>query len=195
MSENAYVEALSRIPRGETRTYAEIAALAGRPSGARAAGRAVSCCPTDARTPWHRAVRADGALSIDPDRAQEQIERLRRESARPKTGESVARWSRRVGAAFVGSWRSRRYLPRDDPRLEAFDPLFVERFANEEAALERHFAPFEADGAERDASPARGPTKRAPEPRTTDVNSAPRTPSRTMPPSRGARTRAAEAED
>lgn len=140
-----YVAALAQIPRGSTRTYGEVAALAGKASAARAAGRAVTSVPIESRAPWHRAVRADGAFSIDPERASVQLDRLRKDGARPRASESVARWAKRVDASHVGSWRSRRYLPRDDPRVDAFDPRFVEPFLDETSALARHFAPFDVD--------------------------------------------------
>jgi alkylated DNA nucleotide flippase Atl1 len=144
MTENAYIEALSKIPKGETRTYGEIARLAGRPTGARAAGRAVSACPSDAKTPWHRAVTADGGLSIDPERAASQLERLRKEGARPKEGESVVKWARRTKAAFVGDWKGRRFAAFDHERVAGFDPERVERMASAADAKARGFAPIEA---------------------------------------------------
>lgn len=143
MTENAYIEALSKIPKGETRTYGEIARLAGRPTGARAAGRAVSACPSDAKTPWHRAVTADGGLSIDPDRAALQLERLRKEGARPKEGESVGKWAKRTKAAFVGDWKGRRFAAFDHERVAGFDPERVERIASAADAKARGFEPIE----------------------------------------------------
>jgi methylated-DNA-protein-cysteine methyltransferase-like protein len=143
MTNNPYLEALSKIPRGETRSFFEIAALAGRPKGARAAGRAVSSCPADATIPWQRAVNAEGAFSIDPERAAVQLERLRAEGARPRAEESVERWARRVKAECVGSWKGRRFAARDDERVAQFPAQFVERFASAAQARERGFHPFD----------------------------------------------------
>ena len=56
-------QALRRIPAGETRTYAELAAMAGRPGAARAAGRACAVNPVSLAVPCHRALGADGALT------------------------------------------------------------------------------------------------------------------------------------
>jgi AraC family transcriptional regulator of adaptative response/methylated-DNA-[protein]-cysteine methyltransferase len=55
-------EALRAIPRGETRTYSEIAAAIGRPGAARAVARACATNPLALLTPCHRVVRRDGGL-------------------------------------------------------------------------------------------------------------------------------------
>ena len=54
---------LAAIPCGETRTYSEIAAAAGRPGAARAVGRAVATNPIPIVIPCHRVVGADGSLT------------------------------------------------------------------------------------------------------------------------------------
>ena len=54
--------ALSRIPRGETRTYAEIARAIGNPAAVRAVGSACGANPVALVIPCHRAVRTDGGL-------------------------------------------------------------------------------------------------------------------------------------
>lgn len=54
--------ALRRIPRGETRTYSEIARRMGTPSAARAVGRACAANPTPVVVPCHRVVAKSGAL-------------------------------------------------------------------------------------------------------------------------------------
>jgi len=53
---------LRRIPRGETRTYGEIAAAIGAPAAVRAVGSACGANPIALVVPCHRAVRADGGL-------------------------------------------------------------------------------------------------------------------------------------
>jgi AraC family transcriptional regulator of adaptative response/methylated-DNA-[protein]-cysteine methyltransferase len=53
---------LRSIPRGETRTYAEVAHDVDVPGGARAVGRACADNPTPLVIPCHRVVRADGGL-------------------------------------------------------------------------------------------------------------------------------------
>lgn len=53
---------LRRIPKGETRSYAEIAAAAGKPTAIRAAGSANGANPVAVLVPCHRVVRADGSI-------------------------------------------------------------------------------------------------------------------------------------
>lgn len=55
-------EALQRIPRGETRSYAQIARDIGRPSAARAVARACATNQVAVVIPCHRVVREDGGL-------------------------------------------------------------------------------------------------------------------------------------
>jgi len=54
--------ALQAIPRGETRTYAQIAASLGRPSAARAVARACASNRVAIAVPCHRVIRGDGGL-------------------------------------------------------------------------------------------------------------------------------------
>jgi AraC family transcriptional regulator, regulatory protein of adaptative response / methylated-DNA-[protein]-cysteine methyltransferase len=53
---------LQRIPRGETITYAELAARIGSPKAVRAVGTACGANPVAVVVPCHRVVRADGSL-------------------------------------------------------------------------------------------------------------------------------------
>jgi len=55
-------EELRRIPRGETRTYADIAKAVGAPAAVRAVGSACGANPVALVVPCHRAVRTDGGL-------------------------------------------------------------------------------------------------------------------------------------
>lgn len=54
------LEHVSLLGRGETASYARVAAMAGRPGAARAAGRAMACNPVPLVIPCHRVVRSDG---------------------------------------------------------------------------------------------------------------------------------------
>jgi methylated-DNA-[protein]-cysteine S-methyltransferase len=54
---------LQRIPYGETRTYAQLAAMIGRPAAARAVGRANAMNRIPIVIPCHRVVGADGSLT------------------------------------------------------------------------------------------------------------------------------------
>lgn len=55
-------EELRRIPRGETRTYGEIARAIGKPRAVRAVGSACGANPVALVIPCHRALRADGGI-------------------------------------------------------------------------------------------------------------------------------------
>jgi AraC family transcriptional regulator of adaptative response/methylated-DNA-[protein]-cysteine methyltransferase len=55
-------EELRRIPRGETRTYQDIARAVGAPAAVRAVGSACGANPVALAVPCHRAVRTDGGL-------------------------------------------------------------------------------------------------------------------------------------
>ncbi|HEX2565618.1 MAG TPA: methylated-DNA--[protein]-cysteine S-methyltransferase [Burkholderiales bacterium] len=55
-------DALLRIPRGETRTYAELARSLGAPAAVRAVGSACGANPVALVIPCHRALRTDGGL-------------------------------------------------------------------------------------------------------------------------------------
>jgi methylated-DNA-[protein]-cysteine S-methyltransferase len=53
---------VAKIPRGQVRTYGQVAAAAGRPGAARAVGTLMSKNLDTARVPCHRVVRADGKI-------------------------------------------------------------------------------------------------------------------------------------
>jgi AraC family transcriptional regulator of adaptative response/methylated-DNA-[protein]-cysteine methyltransferase len=55
-------EALRAIPRGETRSYGEVARAIGQPTGARAVARACATNPVALVIPCHRVVRENGEL-------------------------------------------------------------------------------------------------------------------------------------
>jgi len=54
------LEAVQTIPRGETRTYGEVAAHMGKPGRARAIGRALSANPFPVIVPCHRVLSKKG---------------------------------------------------------------------------------------------------------------------------------------
>jgi AraC family transcriptional regulator of adaptative response/methylated-DNA-[protein]-cysteine methyltransferase len=76
---------LKRIPAGETRTYADIAAAVGSPNAVRAAGSANGANNVAVLIPCHRVIRTDGTLGgyayglerkqalLDKERAQERL--------------------------------------------------------------------------------------------------------------------------
>jgi AraC family transcriptional regulator of adaptative response/methylated-DNA-[protein]-cysteine methyltransferase len=55
-------ETLRRIPRGETRSYAQIAREMKQPKAVRAVARAIARNPVAVIVPCHRVVRSDGSL-------------------------------------------------------------------------------------------------------------------------------------
>ena len=60
--QEAVWQELRRIPRGETRSYAQIAAAVGRPGAVRAAGSANGANNVAVLIPCHRVIRSDGSL-------------------------------------------------------------------------------------------------------------------------------------
>lgn len=60
--QRAVLDATAAIPRGETRTYGEVALAVGAPGAARAVGTALARNPVPIIVPCHRVVRANGDL-------------------------------------------------------------------------------------------------------------------------------------
>lgn len=56
--------AIRTIPAGRVASYAGVAAMAGRPGGARLAGRVLSRLEEDTDVPWWRVLRADGRIAL-----------------------------------------------------------------------------------------------------------------------------------
>jgi len=54
---------IRQIPYGEARSYMEVAAMAGRPTAARAVGGAMAANPIPVIVPCHRVVASDGSLT------------------------------------------------------------------------------------------------------------------------------------
>jgi methylated-DNA-[protein]-cysteine S-methyltransferase len=75
-------ETLRAIPRGETRSYAEIAAAVGRPRAVRAVGSANRVNPIPIVVPCHRVIGSDGALRGYAGRLDRKEWLLRHEHAR-----------------------------------------------------------------------------------------------------------------
>ena len=55
-------EALLRIPRGQVRTYAQVARMIGKPKAARAVGQALKRNRWAPQIPCHRVIASDGTL-------------------------------------------------------------------------------------------------------------------------------------
>ena len=138
---NPYLDALHQIPPGQTRSFMELAAMAGRPGAARAAGRALASCRTSVTLPWHRVVSSDGRAR-DTTVHTVRLRRLRRDGARPLARETIADWAKRTKARFIGFYGTRQFVPRGDDRALRWNAEQVEAFANEASALARGFVPI-----------------------------------------------------
>ena len=60
--QRAVLLACTKIPKGQTRSYSDIARAAGRPKSARAAGNALAKNPLAPMIPCHRGIRSDAKL-------------------------------------------------------------------------------------------------------------------------------------
>jgi AraC family transcriptional regulator of adaptative response/methylated-DNA-[protein]-cysteine methyltransferase len=60
--QRAVWDALRRIPRGRTKSYADVARELGRPRAVRAVARAIATNPVALAVPCHRVVGSDGSL-------------------------------------------------------------------------------------------------------------------------------------
>lgn len=87
-------EALRRIPLGQTRSYAEVAASIGRPRAVRAVARACASNPVALVVPCHRVVRGDGAPGDYRWGADRKRRLLAAEDAAAKSSGTVRRDSR-----------------------------------------------------------------------------------------------------
>ncbi len=76
-------EALRRIPRGETRSYAQLASAIGEPSAVRAVASACARNPVALVVPCHRVVRSDGATGGYRWGEERKRALLEKESGRP----------------------------------------------------------------------------------------------------------------
>lgn len=72
---------LSRIPPGETASYAALAARTGHPGATRAVGTACGANPVAVLIPCHRALRSDGSLGGYAGGLERKVELLEREGA------------------------------------------------------------------------------------------------------------------
>jgi methylated-DNA-protein-cysteine methyltransferase-like protein len=90
------IAAIRAVPAGEVSCYRDIARAAGLPNGARQVARVLHSMSEKHRLPWHRIVRADGAIALDGCRGGNlQAELLRREGVPLANG--------RVARALFGS--------------------------------------------------------------------------------------------
>ena len=95
---------LRRIPAGETRSYAEIAAAVRRPKASRAVGSANRVNPIPVIVPCHRVIGSDGAMRGYAGRVDRKEWLLRHEEGRSREGRGATRVA---GARRSASPRSR----------------------------------------------------------------------------------------
>lgn len=78
-------EALLKIPRGQVRTYAQVARMIGKPNAARAVGQALKRNRWAPEIPCHRVIASDGTLGgySAPGGVDAKRSLLQRERARP----------------------------------------------------------------------------------------------------------------
>jgi len=74
-------EAVKKIPKGKTMTYAEVAELIGKPRAARAVGNALNKNPFAPEVPCHRVIRSDGAIGGFAWGGNKKIQLLKSEGA------------------------------------------------------------------------------------------------------------------
>ena len=75
---------LRRVPKGKVATYGQIAALAGKPHGARGVGWILHACAESHDLPWQRIINSMGRISFPrkSDEFKEQLRLLKRERVR-----------------------------------------------------------------------------------------------------------------
>ena len=97
--ERSVLEILTRIPKGEVRTYAWVASQAGRPKAVRAVGNICARNVVPFVVPCHRVVPTSGGVGSYAFGAPEKRELLRREGVAIDELETLAR----KGIRFIGS--------------------------------------------------------------------------------------------
>lgn len=68
----AVYQLVCTIPPGMVATYGQVAALLGRPKGARLVGWALNTCPDN--IPWQRVINRQGMISIENLRASKELQ-------------------------------------------------------------------------------------------------------------------------
>ncbi len=58
---------IKKIPKGKVASYGQIAALAGKPHGARGVGWLLNSCADSHNLPWHRVISSQGRISFPRD--------------------------------------------------------------------------------------------------------------------------------
>jgi len=74
-------DVVRKIPKGQTRTYAQVAVAVGKPGAARAVGSALAKNPFAPKVPCHRVIRSDGGMGGFAWGINKKIQLLQREGA------------------------------------------------------------------------------------------------------------------
>jgi len=75
------LEIVSKIPRGRTMSYAEVAKAAGSPKAYRAVGNIMHNNPDPKRVPCHRVIKSDGTIGGYAGGTKKKIALLKKEGA------------------------------------------------------------------------------------------------------------------
>ncbi len=75
------LEIVSKIPRGKTMSYAEVAKAAGSPKAYRAVGNIMHNNPDPKRVPCHRVIKSDGTIGGYAGGTKKKIALLKKEGA------------------------------------------------------------------------------------------------------------------
>lgn len=89
------VATIRDIPEGRVASYGQVAELAGLPRGARQVGYVLRHLPSGQELPWHRVLRASGAIAFPQGSRgfREQVRRLRDEDVPVSRGRvNMRRW-------------------------------------------------------------------------------------------------------
>lgn len=77
---NAILAVIRSIPKGRTASYGQVAALAGKPRGARQVSRVLHSLSAKEFLPWHRVINSNGCISLPmPGHGSLQASLLRKE--------------------------------------------------------------------------------------------------------------------
>ncbi len=85
------LEVVSKIPRGKTMSYAEVAKAAGSPKAYRAVGNIMHNNPDPKRVPCHRVIRSDGTIGGYASGTKKKIALLKKEGAIKTSKNHLAR--------------------------------------------------------------------------------------------------------
>jgi methylated-DNA-protein-cysteine methyltransferase-like protein len=102
---------IKQIPRGQIASYGQIAALAGKPHGARGVGWILSSSAKTHKLPWQRVVNSKGKISFSKksDEFAEQRKLLRKEGVAVSAGGAI-------DMAEFG-WKKKKRAPRSGPQM------------------------------------------------------------------------------